>query len=164
MAKKLRGLGGRNYGGSKKGTNMNDLLKQAQKAQEEMDNLEDTFKNIEVSASAGGGAINVVATCDYRIKSIEVDQELKEEDFEILAPVIINVVCFRYKPAGKSEQELNGINERLNHKLNDTGKMYLTHTSINGIYTLRMVTGQTNVTLEHVGKAWTLIKATARSL
>ncbi len=89
MAKKLRGLGGRNYKKKKKGTNMNDLLKQAQKAQEEMDNLEDTFKNIEVSASAGGGAINVVATCDYRIKSIEVDQELKEEDFEIVQDLII---------------------------------------------------------------------------
>lgn len=89
MAKKFRGLGGRNYGGSKKGSNMNDLLKQAQKAQEEMDTLEDEFKNIEVTASAGGGAINVVATCDYRVKSIEVGDELKEEDFEVVQDLII---------------------------------------------------------------------------
>jgi aromatic-L-amino-acid decarboxylase len=88
----------------------------------------------------------------------------KEKDFEILAPVLINVVCFRYKPVGKTEQEINGINEILNHRLNDSGKIYLTHTSINGIYTLRMVTGQTNVRMEHVEEAWDLIKNTARSL
>jgi aromatic-L-amino-acid/L-tryptophan decarboxylase len=86
-----------------------------------------------------------------------------EPDFEILAPVVINVVCFRYKPKGIPEDQINGINEALNHRLNDSGKIYLTHTSINGIYTLRMVTGQTNVTMEHVGKAWELIKKTARN-
>jgi DNA-binding YbaB/EbfC family protein len=89
MAKKFRGLGGRNYGGSKKGSNMGELLKQAQKAQEEMESLEDTFKTIEVAASAGGGAINVVATCDYRIKSIEVEPEIREEDYEIIQDLII---------------------------------------------------------------------------
>ena len=56
------------------------------------------------------------------------------------------------------------LNEKLNHMLNDSGKIYLTHTVLNGKYTLRMVTAQTNVTLEHVEKAWDLIKETARSL
>jgi aromatic-L-amino-acid decarboxylase len=87
-----------------------------------------------------------------------------EKDFEILAPVTINVVCFRYKPEGIEAGEINRINETLNHKLNDTGKIYLSHTVINGIYTLRMVTGQTNVRLEHVDKAWDLIRNTARSV
>lgn len=87
-----------------------------------------------------------------------------EHDFEILAPVILNVVCFRFRPDGKTEEEINSLNQTLNHKLNDTGKIYLTHTVINGIYTLRMVTAQTNVTLEHVEKAWELIRKTARSL
>ena len=88
----------------------------------------------------------------------------KDQDFQILAPVTINVVCFRYKPKGIKEEDLNKLNETLNHKLNDSGKVYLSHTVINGIYTLRMVTGQTNVTMEHVEKAWELIKNTARAL
>jgi aromatic-L-amino-acid decarboxylase len=88
----------------------------------------------------------------------------REKDFEILAPVVINVVCFRFKPEGMNDAEINKINETINHQLNDTGKIYLSHTVINGIYTLRMVTGQTNVRLEHVEKAWDLIKNTARSL
>jgi len=88
----------------------------------------------------------------------------REHDFEIMASVIINVVCFRFRPKGLSEEEINKINENLNHRLNDSGKIYLTHTLINGTYTLRMVTGQTNVKMEHVEKAWDLIIETARTL
>ena len=88
----------------------------------------------------------------------------EESDFEILAPVVLNTVCFRYKPEGRGEEQLNIFNEKLNHMLNDSGKIYLTHTVLNSKYTLRMVTAQTNVTLDHVEKAWNLIKQTARSL
>jgi len=87
-----------------------------------------------------------------------------EPDFELLAPVTLNTVCFRYHPAGVKEKTLNEINERLNHLLNDSGKIYLTHTHLKGKYTLRMVTGQTNVTLEHVEKAWDLIRGTAGTI
>jgi len=89
---------------------------------------------------------------------------LKEKDFEILAPVVINVICFRYVPSGFDENQINSINEKLNHLLNDSGKIYLSHTILNGKYTLRMVTGQTNVTLDHVERAWELLLKTARSL
>ena len=88
----------------------------------------------------------------------------KETDFEILAPVVINVVCFRYIPTGNNEKQINNLNEKLNHLLNDTGRVYLSHTVLNGKYTLRMVTGQTNVTFDHVEKAWELIRKTARTL
>jgi aromatic-L-amino-acid decarboxylase len=88
----------------------------------------------------------------------------KEFDFEILAPVVICVVCFRYIPSGYNEDQINSINEKLNHQLNDSGKLYLSHTVLNGKYTLRMVTAQTNVTIGHVRKAWNLIKDTARAL
>ncbi|TAL79300.1 MAG: aspartate aminotransferase family protein [Bacteroidetes bacterium] len=88
----------------------------------------------------------------------------KESDFELLAPVIISLVCFRYIPDGIDKNKINKLNEKLNHQLNDSGKIYLSHTVLNGKYILRMVTAQTNVTLEHVKKAWDLIKSTARSL
>ena len=87
-----------------------------------------------------------------------------EPDFEILAPVVISVVCFRFRPEGFGEEDLNTLNEKLNHRLNDTGKIYLSHTVLKGKYTLRMVTAQTNVTAEHVKNAWSLIKETARDL
>jgi len=98
-----------------------------------------------------------------RIASSLSEMILAEDDFEILAPVVLSVVCFRYKPSGYTEDRINQINEKLNHTLNDSGKIYLTHTVLNGKYTLRMVTAQTNVTMAHVEKAWSLIRETARS-
>ncbi|MDR2887560.1 MAG: aspartate aminotransferase family protein [Bacteroidales bacterium] len=86
-----------------------------------------------------------------------------EPDFELLAPVTVSVVCFRYRPAKHDEATLNRLNEKLNHTLNDSGKIYLTHTTLDGRYSLRMATAQTNVTLNHVQKAWALIKQTARN-
>lgn len=99
-----------------------------------------------------------------RIAHLLAENILKEDDFEILAPVVISVVCFRYKPSGYNEDQINAFNEKLNHQLNDSGKLYLTHTVLNGKYTLRMVTAQTNVTIGHVEKAWEQIKIAARSL
>jgi aromatic-L-amino-acid decarboxylase len=78
--------------------------------------------------------------------------------------VVLNTVCFRYDPGGIEEDELNRLNRDLNHRLNDSGRIYLTHTSLNGKYTLRMVTSQTNVTLDHVKEAWQLIRETASGL
>jgi len=88
----------------------------------------------------------------------------QEPDFEIMTPAILNTVCFRYIPVAGNEEKINKINEKLNHVLNDSGKLYLTHTILNNKYTLRMVTAQTNVTQQHVDKAWDLIRITARNL
>lgn len=79
------------------------------------------------------------------------------KQFELMAPVALNTICFRYKQNGKTQEELNEINEQLLEKINATGKVYLTHTKLNGWYTLRMVIGQTNVTQRHIHRAWELI-------
>ncbi|MFW6121211.1 MAG: YbaB/EbfC family nucleoid-associated protein [Petrotogales bacterium] len=91
MAKKIRGLGGRSVGrkSSKKGNQLNELMKQAQKAQEQMEQIEEKFKDVEVSATSGGGAVKVTASCDYRIKDIQISDDLKEEEFEIVQDLII---------------------------------------------------------------------------
>jgi len=100
---------------------------------------------------------------------IQLAQDLKRKisqhpDFEILAPAPLNLICFRFKPENKSEEELNQINEKLLHTLNATGKIYLSHTKLNGKYTLRMVIGQTYVLQKHVEKAWELIQEIAKNL
>jgi len=87
-----------------------------------------------------------------------------EKNFELMAPVPLNTVCFRYRPEGMGDEEANRLNERINHALNDTGKIYLTHTKADGRYLLRMVTAQTNVTERHVLQAWDLIRETASAI
>jgi aromatic-L-amino-acid decarboxylase len=83
--------------------------------------------------------------------------------FELLAPRTLNVLCFRYKPDKViTPGELNDVNEKLLHTINDTGKIYLTHTKLAGKFTIRMVIGQTNVEKRHVDAAWELIQKTSK--
>ena len=96
----------------------------------------------------------------------ELEEKIRnDKEFEILAPRTLNLICFRFKPEGiKSPSELDKINEKLLHKINDTGKIYITHTKLNGTYTLRFVIAQTNVEREHVNIAWRIIKDTSEKI
>ncbi|WNJ18582.1 aminotransferase class I/II-fold pyridoxal phosphate-dependent enzyme [Pontibacter sp. G13] len=100
---------------------------------------------------------------------IEIAQQVagwidEHPEFERLAPTPLNLVSFRYHPQGTDDPAiLNELNKRLNHSLNDTGKLYLTHTNLDGAYTLRLSIGQTNVTLQHLESAWALIQAHAKT-
>ncbi|MHA2251253.1 MAG: pyridoxal phosphate-dependent decarboxylase family protein [Candidatus Kariarchaeaceae archaeon] len=81
------------------------------------------------------------------------------EDFELLAPVHFGLVCFRYHPPNiDDEDELNQMNELLVGNLNCTGKLYFTHTKLNGKYTIRFSIGQTEVKKDHIENAWELIQ------
>lgn len=78
--------------------------------------------------------------------------------FELLAPVPLNLVCFRYHPSGNySSEELNELNEKLEQNINATGKAYLTHTKLDGVYTLRVCIGQTHVEQRHVDGLFQLL-------
>jgi len=78
-------------------------------------------------------------------------------DFELLAPAPLNLVCFAHRGGDDSSR-------RLLERLNQTGKLYLTHTVLKGRYTLRFCIGQTHTEAEHVQRAWDLIRETAREL
>src|SRR5882757_411369 len=58
-------------------------------------------------------------------------------DFELLAPVSLCVVCFRYRPAGVSADELDKLNVRLGQALLDDGRFYAGTTIYRGIRALR---------------------------
>ena len=84
----------------------------------------------------------------------------QEDEFELMAPVTLSLICFRYKPKGlEDEMQLNDLNEKLLKKINDSGKIFLTHTKLNGRYVIRMLIGQTNVEQRHVDSAWALVQS-----
>jgi glutamate/tyrosine decarboxylase-like PLP-dependent enzyme len=58
-------------------------------------------------------------------------------DLERLAEVPLNVVCFRYRPPGRSESELNDINRRLGEALLDDGRVFAGTTVYGGRVALR---------------------------
>jgi aromatic-L-amino-acid/L-tryptophan decarboxylase len=81
----------------------------------------------------------------------------KDERFEVAAPVPLNLVCFRHRGGDKA-------NEELMNRLNCSGDLYLTHTKLDGRFTLRLCVGQTNTQQQHVEHAWKRIQEEAAKL
>jgi aromatic-L-amino-acid/L-tryptophan decarboxylase len=80
-----------------------------------------------------------------------------DERFEVVAPVPLNLVCFRYR--GSDEE-----NQILMDRLNQSGDLYLTHTKLSGRLVLRFCVGQTNTQMRHVESAWQRIREEAARL
>jgi len=73
-------------------------------------------------------------------------------DFELMAPVPFALVCFRACPAGVDD--LDALNERLMNDINASGEAYLSHTKLNGKFTLRLSVGSIRVEERHLTKVW----------
>ena len=78
-------------------------------------------------------------------------------DFELLAPRPLNLVCFAHRKGDE-------FNRRLLERLNQTGRIYLTHTMLHGRFVLRLCVGQTHTEEAHVEAAWKLIRESAEGL
>lgn len=86
-------------------------------------------------------------------------------DFELMAPVPLNLVCFRYHPAGvDDESALEHLNATLLQELNNSGKILLTQTKLEEKYVLRLVGGTNQLRFEDVQQAWVLIKEFAKNV
>jgi aromatic-L-amino-acid decarboxylase len=84
--------------------------------------------------------------------------------FELLAPVNLSLVCFRWNDGRRKELELSSLNKRLMDAVNASGRVFLTHTALNGRFTLRLVVGQRTTEERHVRLAWELLTAEAAKL
>jgi aromatic-L-amino-acid/L-tryptophan decarboxylase len=89
-----------------------------------------------------------------------------DTQFEILAPVVMAVVCFRVRlPEDESErmtnEELNDFNRRVVEAVNRTGEAYLTHTILNGRVALRVAVGNVLTCERHLARIYDLIRREA---
>lgn len=90
------------------------------------------------------------------------EEEIRQsENFEMLAPVSVNLLCFRFNNGKMNEEELNKFNENLLKRINASGKIFITHTKLNEKYTLRLVGGHPDLTQAHLDNAWDLIQEMA---
>jgi aromatic-L-amino-acid decarboxylase len=76
----------------------------------------------------------------------------QDPGFERVAPAPFSVVCFRYR--GTDEE-----NQRLLDRVNSSGRIFLSHTVLNGRYVLRVAIGNLGTTREDVEHAWELIRS-----
>jgi len=59
------------------------------------------------------------------------------DDLELMAPVVTNIVCFRYRPRDAAEATLNALNEELLIRLHESGIAAPSYTTLDGRYCLR---------------------------
>jgi len=81
------------FPGSFGGANLNNIMKQAQKMQKEMERIQSELQDKEVEASSGGGAVKVVATGKKQIKSITISPDVVDpDDVEMLQDLVLAAV------------------------------------------------------------------------
>ncbi len=76
-------------------------------------------------------------------------------DFELAAPHPFALVCFRHVDGDRTTQ-------RILETVNASGAAYLTHTVLDGAYTLRVAIGAPTTTIHHVRQLWEHIQTAAQ--
>jgi len=61
-----------------------------------------------------------------------------DADFELLAPVQLNIACFRYRFRGCSEPELDRLNDELVVRLQESGEAVVSSTTVSGHRAIRV--------------------------
>lgn len=98
------------------GGNMNAMLKQAQKMQEDMATLQEDLENREYTATSGGGLISVTVDGKHLIKSIKIEPDAVDpDDAEMLEDLVTVAVNEAISKAIKTaEEEMGAITGGLN--------------------------------------------------
>jgi aromatic-L-amino-acid/L-tryptophan decarboxylase len=86
-----------------------------------------------------------------------------DPDWERLAPVPFSTVCFRWKPSavGAAEEELDARNAAIMDAVNRTGEVFLSHTRLDGRFTIRLAIGNLRTEGRHIERAWALLREAA---
>ena len=95
-----------------------------------------------------------------------------DPDAEVLFPVPFATVCFRMRPrryAGREgepvvAEALDALNEAAMNRLNDSGRVFLSHTRVKDMFVLRLAVGNIRTERRHVEQAWQAIRAATREL
>lgn len=97
-------------------SNMNQMLKQAQKMQADMTALQEDLENREYTATSGGGMVEVTVDGKHLIKSIKINPDAVDpDDAEMLEDLVTVAVNEAISNAIKtSEEEMGAITGGLN--------------------------------------------------
>jgi aromatic-L-amino-acid decarboxylase len=116
-----------------------------------------------VIRSYGVRGLQAMVREHIRLAGLFKEWVVADPSFELLAPVDLSLVCFRFND-GRRPAELDDLNRLLLDKVNASGRVYLTHTSLRGRFTIRLVVGQRTTEERQVREAWDIITAAAGEL
>jgi aromatic-L-amino-acid decarboxylase len=82
--------------------------------------------------------------------------------FELAAPVVLPVVCFRFVGGDKGKIDIS--NSEIVGRINASGRAYLTQTKLRAQTVMRIGLGNVLTTEQHLRNLWELIQKTAEAL
>ena len=86
-------------------------------------------------------------------------------DFEIMAPTPFSTICFRAHPNRMNDERMiDGLNEQLLESVNETGKLFISHTKLNNKFVVRLTISGIRTEERHVREAWELIQFKLKEL
>lgn len=98
-------MGYNNFGGFG-GANINNLMRQAQKMQEEMARAKKEIEESEFVSSVGGGMVEVKMMGDRTVKSVFIKKEVVDpDDIEMLEDLIVSAVNDALGQIARKEKE-----------------------------------------------------------
>jgi len=90
-----------------------------------------------------------------RLGQLVVQWVNESRDFELMAPAPFSTVCFRAHPHHlDDEAQLETVNERIMNTINASGRFFLSHTRLNGIFTIRIAIGNLRTAEQDVRDLW----------
>lgn len=92
-----------------------------------------------------------------RLTKVLIERLDASSDWEVMAPAPFALACFRATPYGVPEEELNTLNEKLMNAINASGRAYLSHTKLNGKFTLRLSIGSIRFEERHLEEVWEIL-------
>lgn len=88
-----------------------------------------------------------------------------DRDFELLAPPSLSVVCFRAAPRDlRDGAALDALNTEILDRVNHSGEVYLSHTTLRGRTALRLAVANIRTTGAHVARAWDILRHSLRTV
>ena len=104
------------FGGFGGGANMQQLMRQAQKLQEQMAKAQEELDEREYSAQAGGGMVSVTVSGKRELKHLEIKPECVDpEDVEMLEDMLLAAINEAMRKIDEdSEKELSAVTGGLN--------------------------------------------------
>ncbi len=85
--------------------NLGNLMKQAQKIQENMQQAQEEIAKMEVTGQSGGGMVSVVMTGKHDVKRVTIDDALMNDDKEMIEDLLAAAVNDAVRKIEKESQE-----------------------------------------------------------